>query len=237
MINGLYSGATALDIFSRQQELIASNLAHLNTPGHKRMLFSIQEQSADPGSGIKARPGASVNQFATDFSQGRHEPTGRALDLAIKGEGFFVYQGQSEPLYSRNGVLFRDEQGQLVNGDGLPIVGGGGPIEIPTDVSDHDLVIDSSGTISANGAEFGQLSVVTFDNNQLLESDSQTYFRAGSAIATPNDNATIAQGTRELSNAHPVTELISMIIGSRHFESAQRAIRTISDTLQQAARS
>ena len=44
------------DIFSRQQELIASNLAHLNTPGHKRMLFSIQEQSADPGNGIKARP-------------------------------------------------------------------------------------------------------------------------------------------------------------------------------------
>ena len=160
-----------------------------------------------------------MNQFATDFSQGRHEPTGRALDLAIKGEGFFVYQGQSEPLYSRNGVLFRDEQGQLVNGDGLPIVGGGGPIEIPANVSDHDLVIESSGTISANGAEFGKLSVVTFNNNQLLESDSQTYFRAGTALATPNENATIAQGTRELSNAHPVTELISMIIGSRHFES------------------
>jgi flagellar basal body rod protein FlgG len=237
MINGLYSGASALDIFSRQQELIASNLANLNTPGHKRQLFSIQEQSVDPGNRQAARPGASVSQFATDFSQGRHEPTGRALDIAIKGDGFFVYQGQTEQLYSRNGVLFRDEQGQLVNGDGLTIVGDGGPIQIPQDVSDHDLMIDPSGSISANGAEFGKLSVVTFNNNQLLKSDSQTYFRAGTAIATPSQDVTIAQGTRELSNAHPVTELVSMIIGSRHFESAQRAIRTISETLQQAARS
>ena len=133
-------------------------------------------------------------------------------------------------------MLFRDAEGQLVNGDGLPILDGGSPISIPPDVSDHDLVIDASGTISANGSEFGKLAVVNFDDNQLLRSDSQTYFSAGTAIATPSEDVTIVQGTRELSNAHPVTELISMIIGSRHFESAQRAIRTISETIQQSAR-
>jgi flagellar basal-body rod protein FlgF len=237
MINGLYSGATALDVFARQQELVSSNLAHLNTPGHRRMLFSFEEKNQAIGNESKRVPGTEVNQIGVDFSQGRHESTGRQLDLAIKGDGFFAYQGENEMVYSRSGVLFRDPGGQLVNGDGLPILNDGSPIVVPTNISERDLVVDSAGTVFANGAEIGKITVVQFDDNQLLSSENSTYFRAGAAQPSPGEDVTIHQGMRELSNAHPVSELINLIIGSRHFEAAQRAIRTISETIQENVRS
>lgn len=237
MINGIYAGATALDNYSKQQELIASNLAHLNTPGHRREFYTFQEKTNGADDNPIAMPGASVRTKSIDFSAGPKKATGRALDVAINGEGFFVYQGGEEQLYSRNGVLFRSPEGTLVNSDGLAILDNGSPIQIPNDVSHYDLVIDSSGQISANGATLGQLSMVEFDNPQLLNSESKIYFTSGDAVASPAEDTTVLQGSRELANAHPVTELISLIVGSRHFEAAQRAIRTLSDTIQENTRS
>ena len=233
MINGLYSGASAMDIFSRQQELIASNLAHLNTPGHRRSLFSFQEKTNTSGDTV---PGTNVDKTATDFSQGRLEPSGRPLDIALQGDGFFVYQGENAKVYSRSGVLFRDSGGRLVNGDGLPILSDNAPIVIPPDVSDRAIMIDKTGTIFADGNQVGKLELTKFNDNQLLGSDSRTYFLAEDAIGSPATDVTVEQGMRELSNAHPVTEMISLIVGSRNFEAAQRVMRTISETIQENVR-
>ena len=86
----------------------------------------------------------------------------------------------------------------------------------------------------------GQLNVVQFDNNQLLNTgggeldfNSQIYFKLGEATLAPAEDASVLQGYRELSNAHPVTELISLIVGSRGVESAQKAIRAISDAVKE----
>ncbi len=236
MINGIYSSATAMDNYSRQQELIASNLAHLNTPGYRRQYYTFQENTKNVNETLPAPPGAMVATETTDFESGVRKSTGRALDVAINGDAFFVFQGEAGELYSRNGVLFRDPSGKLVNGDGLPILDNGKPIEIPSEVSHYNLVIDSSGQISADGEVFGELSMVNFDDPNLLESDSQIYFNIGQATLEPPTDASAVQGFRELSNAHPVTELISLIIGSRGFEAAQRAIRTISDSIQENIR-
>ena len=241
MINGIYSGATALENYSRQQEVVSSNLAHLNTPGYRRQLLTFEEHVAEVDGVVGSYPGSGVSSLATDFEAGPRKSTERKLDVSIAGDGFLVYQGEGAELYSRNGVLFRDAQGQLVNGDGLPVLGqGNAPIVIPPNVSEFDIVIDPGGAISANGTEFGQLNVVQFDNNQLLNAgggeldiDSQIYFKLGEATLTPTENASVLQGYRELSNAHPVSELISLIIGSRGVESAQRAIRAISDAVKE----
>ncbi len=230
MLNGLYSGASALDMLARQQENTASNLAHLNTPGHRRSTLSFAQTSDT------AISGESAVKSAFDFQDGRLEPTGRELDLAMTGDGFFVYQGEEGKLYSRSGVLFRDsETNELVNGDGIPILGEDGPITVTGAIS--EIVVGSDGTISAGQQQIGKLAIVQFDNNRLLQSDGQTYFRAGTAQETPADGVQVQQGVRELSNASAVTEMIALIVGSRHFESAQRAIRTISDTLQESAQS
>lgn len=236
MIEGIYSGANALENYSRQQDVVASNLAHLNTPGYRRQLFSLRHDQGQEGAEYPQDNVASIGSLATSFVQGPKESTGRQLDVAINGDGFFVYQGAEENLYSRSGVLFRDPEGKLVNGDGLAVLDQGQPIIIPPEVSDYDLIIDSEGGIHANGEDLGKLSIVSFDDNQKLGSTSQIYFTAGDAVVGESENAMVLQGHRELSNSHPVSELISLIVGSRGFEAAQRVIRTISDSVQEGIR-
>jgi flagellar basal body rod protein FlgG len=237
MLNGLYSSATNLDSLSRQQEAIASNLAHLNTPGHRKMFLTFVERP-DVVSGVEAaRHGMQVEKQSADFStEGLLQPTGRALDLAIRGEGFFTYQGANEKIYSRDGIVHvNPETNELVNRDGLPLLGGGAPITAPQFAD--DIVVTPEGSLMMEGQEIGNLDITKFDDNRLLESESQVYFRKGNAIASPSENFRVQQGVRELSNANAVTELVSMIVGSRHFEASQRAIRMISDAIQENTKS
>ncbi len=236
MLNGLYGSAAALDALTRLQESTASNLAHLNTPGHRRLLSGFSELIDPQGSG-EARPGAIVGEQQADFSPGRLEQTERSLDMALQGDAFFVFQGAHGLMYSRNGVLFRNpDSNQLVNGDGFPILDNNQQ-PITFDGPLDELSIGSDGAMVRKGQPIGKLGVVEFDDNSLLESENQTYFRAGSATVAPAEEFRVVQGFRELSNASPVTELISLIVCSRHFEASQRAIRAISDALQANTRS
>ena len=239
MLSGIYSGASALDNQGQQQDVISSNLAHLNTPGYRRQLLSFQGRLSDGADrSSETSRDTNVRNVITDFESGVKRQTGRALDLAIAGDGFFTYDGENEKVYSKNGIVFRSPDGNLVNSDGLTLLDSEGQsIEIPSSVSDRDLNISADGQISANGATFGKISLAEFDDPQLLESNSQVYFKLGQATEIPAEDSNILQGTRELSNSQPVTELVNLIVGSRSFESAQRVIRTISDALQENIRS
>ena len=234
MISGIYSGASAMDNYSQQQEMISSNLAHLNTAGYRRQIMSFQESVTGDS---ETRPGTRVRKLVTDFESGVRKMTGRKLDLSIGGDGFFVYQGENGDMYSKNGVVFRDPSGNLVNSDGMALLGDGQPISIPENVSDRDLNISADGEVSANGTVFGKISMIQFDDPQLLNSKSQVNFTIGDAVGSPAEKSGIIQGSRELGNSHPVTELVSLMIGSRSFEAAQKAIRTISDAIQENTRS
>lgn len=236
MITGIYSGASALDNYSKQQEVISANLAHLNTPGYRRQLVSFQEMAQAGNKELKT--GASIRSIGVDFQPGTNKVTGRPLDLALQGDGFFVFENNGEEMYSRNGILFRNPEGQLVNQDGMTLKGvDGDPVTVPNDTSDRDLSIDSTGRLFADGSEIGKLTVTEFDDPHLLQSNGQVYFSLGSATKTAEGDTRIVQGSRELSNAQPVTELVSLIVGSRNFESAQKAIRTIADAIQANLRS
>ncbi len=237
MFDALYSGASTLDVLAQQQDMIASNLAHLNTPGHRRTLASFAERMKEASGGAATdasrRPGTKLDTKTFDFTAGRLESTGRKLDLSIKGDGFFAFQGPDGEVYSRDGVVFRTPDGQLVNRAGFPLLGDGGPINVSPAAPMNDIVIGSDGTVSVGSQTSGKIKVVSFENPSLLTSDSGIMFQQGGATIKNDAQYTIHQGTRELSNAHPVTELVSLIVGSRHYESAQRAIRAISDVLQE----
>jgi flagellar basal-body rod protein FlgF len=236
MLNGLYGSAVALDGLSKLQEATATNLAHLNTPGHRRLVTGFSEM-IDPEDRSQSRPGSQVDRQRADFSAGRLEHTGRKLDLAIQGDAFFMYQGANGVMYSRNGVIFRDaETNELTNGDGIRLLGDNRqPIVYTGDL--NSLTVHSDGSIGSQGQNVGRIGIVQFDDKQLLESENQTYFRAGQAIANPATDFKVVQGARELSNANPVTELISLIVCSRHFEASQKVLRTLSDTIQENTRS
>ena len=200
MINGVYGGATALDIYSRQQEMIAKNLAHLNTPGYRRQELSIQENTQIENGIVSSLPGATVGGNTTNFAEGIRDVTNRKLDVAISGDAFFVFQGESENVYSRDGRLFRDPgNGQLKNIDGMTLLSDGQPVVVPPEISLRQLVIDKDGGISAKGESLGEINTVRFDNNQLLNSENQTYFGIGRATEIPADDAILVQGSRELS--------------------------------------
>jgi flagellar basal body rod protein FlgG len=236
MLNGLYGTANALEALSKLQEATASNLAHLNTPGHRRLVAGFSEM-VDPANSEEARPGSQADRQSADFTAGRMEHTGRNLDLALQGNAFFMYQGENGIMYSRNGVLFRNvETHELVNGDGIRILDEKRqPIVFTGNLS--QLQVSQNGALMSEGQSVGRLGVVSFDNNQSLQSDNQTYFRLGKAVEQEPDEIKVVQGVRELSNANPVTELISLIVCSRHYEATQKALRSLSDSLQENSRS
>lgn len=230
MINALQSGASALNALERQQELIAGNLANVQTGGFRRAILSFQEQTAADGS---IRPGTEVAAESIDFSQGRLEPTGRKLDLAVEGNGFLAFEGDGVTLYSRNGVLQRTTQGQLINADGFPLLGNGGPVTVPPDLAESEIAIGADGSLSARGQTLGQIDLVAFADNSRLQPHGQMYFVAPQGTVPDGTPGQLVQGSRELSNANPVNELVSLIVTSRMFEAVQRSIRTISETVQQ----
>ncbi len=235
MISGLYSGASVLNSIATQQEATAANLAHLNTPGHRRAIFSFAEPNQNEEFELEMASDQ-IEQMVADFSPGRKDFTGRTLDLAIQGDGFFQYQTPDGPAFSRNGVLHRDIiNNHLVNSEGYPLIGNN-DLPVVYDGPLNDLQISDDGAIFNAGREIGRLSIVQFDDNHKLESKNQTWFRQGQAQIVPTTDATVMQGAREMSNASPVTELISLIVGSRHFEATQRAIRTIADSMQESIR-
>ncbi|MEQ1904045.1 MAG: flagellar hook basal-body protein [Pirellulaceae bacterium] len=236
MLNGLQSCASAMEALSRQHEVTASNLAHMNTPGHRRMLMKFAEQ-LDVEDGTEARPGMTAGAPTADFTAGRLMETGRKLDVAIKGDGFFAFESQAGVMYSRSGVLFLNaDTKQLENADGFPVLDSSNS-PVTFDGIESGLNIGSDGTLSSNGQTLGKLGIISFEDNKKLESVNQTLFRIGQATAKSESDASIVQGARELSNVNPLTELIALITGSRHFEAAQRAMRMISDSVQENTRS
>ncbi|HMO13179.1 MAG TPA: flagellar hook basal-body protein [Pirellulaceae bacterium] len=237
MIRALYESAIALDALGYQQEVISANLAHVNTPGHRRLLFTFAELGDDAGISLEDKEKPSKEKLAVDFSLGRMETTGRPLDLAIQGDAFFVYGGSEGPMYSRNGVVFLDPATKhLVNNDGFPLLDEKNePVTFNGQV--RDLMVSSDGILTSKGQRVGKIAVVAFDDKQKLDSENQIYFRSGDAQTVEPTQFAVLQGIRELSNVSPIVELIALMNGARSYEVTQRVLRTISDALQEHIKS
>ena len=234
MLTGIYSAASALRTSELQQDVISTNLAHMNVPGYRRTMTTnatfdeeLQAQMADePGYGHL------LDTLANDFTLGPMQSTGRALDLAIASDGFFAVQGADETLFTRNGVLHIGSDGQLVGSHGMPMLGENGPISIPTDITEAQLTITPDGQIVAGDRNLGQLRLVQFEDNSLLRQVGTTLF-SGTLANQRQADVTVRQGMREQSNVAPVDEMVEMILAMRYYEAAQRTLKTIDDAVQQ----
>lgn len=237
MIHSLYNGAAALDVITKQQELISSNLANLNTSGHRKAQFVVVQRENPQSSNATKELGPEVLEIHTSFENGRLHQTNRPLDASLVGDGFFSFESPTGTVYSRGGQFYRDpESGTLVNGEGLSVLGESGPITIPPEIGDSEILINGDGTITGAGEELGKLAVVAFTDNQSLIPISQSVFRAGPDSATTESSAVVTQYNQEYSNTNPVSEMISMVIGTRHYEAVQRASKAISESLSEHIR-
>ncbi|HWL09046.1 MAG TPA: flagellar hook basal-body protein [Planctomicrobium sp.] len=236
MINGLYSAGTAMESSVRQHELIAQNLANAQMPGYRRQ--SIRHASMehhfddDLRNAVQFQAmGTSSQEIMTDFSSGVMEKTGHPFDVAIEGNGFFVIDGPSGPLYTRNGVFQVDSEGRIVTADNLPVQGKGGDITIPADTSTASIHIDGEGRVFAGNMEIGQLDIVSFADPNRLTRSGATLFEAPADMRPQESDAQILQGSRERANVTPVQELVEMIAAQRRQEAAQKSMSLLIESL------
>jgi len=235
VVPGLYSAATAIDAAMLSQDVVARNLAHVNVPGFRRTVLAYEtfENADQERFGTESRLGTGESELSTDFTPGAMEKTGRPLDLAIHGDGFFVLDGSGGPLYTRSGVFYLNSAGELVNGEGLAVLGDGDNPIVLADAIPSQITVGRDGTLHVDGQERGKIGIVRFSDNQQLTPAGATSFRAPPDMAAEaaDQDVSIVQGSREMANVTAVDELVRLLAGLRYSEASQRALRTIGDII------
>lgn len=207
-----------------EMDIIAHNLANMNTTGYKQQRLEFNEYLVRPA--IREQFSMVIDRAARrDTAQGPLEQTGNPLDLAIVGNGYFTVDTVHGPRYTRAGQFTLNEQGDITTTDGLPVLDTGGqPITIPRDAGEIVVKGDGSITTAANpAAPIGRLDLVTFDAEQEL-------LEVGSGLYAPNEQepqpappeTSVKQGVVEQSNVQPILEMTRMIETSRAYQSTQR---------------
>ncbi len=210
-------------------DVIANNLANASVPGFKKDKISfqnllLQQSSISSGIARQSVDTALVN-IRTDMSQGDIRFTGNMLDVAINGRGFFKVMTPIGIRYTRKGNFTLDALGNLITPDGYQVLGKGGGVSL----LDKRVEIDDRGKIIAEGAEVGQLDIVSFANEERLVKVGDTLFAKPQNMKEeplPSES-TVRQGYLEGSNVNIAEEMVQMIHSLRAFESYQRAIKVL----------
>jgi len=205
-----------------RQDLIANDLANASTPGYKadratqRAFGELLLVSSDTGAAVGTLgTGTVIDRQATDWRAQASRRTDEPLDFAIGGDGFFAVQADQGVRYTRNGRFTAGADGTLVTARGEQVLGrDGGPVRVGAD-----------GTVPA-----AALQVVALTDPVKAGEGLVTGQPAGAV-----DPATVRSGELEGSGADPARAMVDMIASLRAFESGQRVIRTIDDTLAKAA--
>ncbi|WMJ21074.1 flagellar basal body rod protein FlgG [Geobacillus kaustophilus] len=259
MLRSMYSGIGAMRNFQTKLDVIGNNIANVNTYGFKkgRTIFKdLMSQTISGASGPNAgRGGTNPKQVGlgsqlaaidTVHTQGSLQTTGRVLDLAISGDGFFIVGDASgnNRMYTRAGNFYLDSQGSIVNADGQYLLGvGNSRLQIPTDAKSLSIgadgkvtIVDASGTLST----IGTIQLAKFANNDGLEKAGNNLFRETTNSGAPttgapgaNGTGTIVSGALEMSNVDLAEEFTEMIVAQRGFQANTRIITTSDEILQE----
>jgi flagellar hook-basal body protein len=162
MFRGLYAAATALEAAQQAHQTTADNLANSSTPGYRQK--GVRFESFDRVLGRDTSPtgdivGTQLSATFTDFRPAALNLTGNPLDLALsEADQFFVVQGPSGPLYTRDGGFRMTAGGRVVTTAGYPLLGEGGPVEVPPNAANINVATD--GGVTADGVPAGRVRVV-----------------------------------------------------------------------------
>ncbi|MFT5522407.1 MAG: flagellar basal-body rod protein FlgG [Pirellulaceae bacterium] len=258
-VQTLYTAATGMSALETKLDVIANNLANINTVGFKRDRANFEDlfyrNEVVPGSiddignptavGTRVGLGTRVSSTQTNFAQGAFELTGGDLDLAIEGKGFFTVTDPSTgtPLYTRAGNFSVNANNELVLGSAQTGRVLDPPVVLPTDVT--GIVINPNGQVlvKQQGAptltQLAQIQVAVFANPEGLQKLGENLYGETSASSTPilgnpgqNGVGVIRQGALESSNVEPVKELIDLITTQRSFELNSQAVQAGDQMLQ-----
>ena len=256
-MRALWTAATGMQAQQLTHDVVANNLANVQTGGFKRSRVDFQDlvyetlqapgaasaQGQEIPSGFQVGHGSRAVATQRLFIKGDLQQTGNALDLAIEGEGFFqIQQPNGDLAYTRAGAFKKDSQGRMVTSDGFLLDPG---ITIPQNALNITVGVDGIVSVTVAGQtqpqQIGTLQLANFINPAGLLSQGRNLFiptqASGDATTgTPGQDAfgTLLQGFVEGSNVNVVEEMIGLITSQRAYEINSRAIRTADDMMQTA---
>ena len=217
------SGAKAT---MQRQDTLANNLANVSTPGFRAELQAFRAVPVE-GSGASTRVYALETTTGYDATPGPITSTGRNLDVAAKGNAWLAVQAlDGTEAYTRGGSLELSADGTLTTRSGLPVMGDGGPLQVPPNTA---VSIGLDGTVSAKSNDgrstsVGKLKLVTPE--AALTRGEDGLFRAADGELSADATARVQDGALEGSNVSPVETMVAMISAARQFEAQMKMLQT-----------
>jgi flagellar basal-body rod protein FlgG len=253
MIRSLFTAATGMAAQQLEQDVIANNLANINTAGFKKSRANFQDlmyqiyskAGATSSTGIQLPAGIEIGMGVKPvstqkiFSQGDYQQTGNPFDWAIEGDGFFqIDDGEGGTAYTRAGSFKMNKDGNICNSEGLlltPMINvPQGTVVITVDKTGQVTASDSKGTMT----QIGQIQIATFINPTGLTSMGRNLFSKTDAsgdasVSNPGaeGKGTISQHFLEMSNVNVIDEMVKMITGQRAYEINSKSIQTADNML------
>lgn len=252
----LYSAATGMEAQQLNLNTIANNLANVNTTGFKRSKIEFQDllyqkprsagAEAAGGNviptGIEIGNGSRVAATSKVFTQGQVTQTGKELDIAIQGDGFFeIQRPDGTTAYTRDGSFNLNASGQVVTSDGLPVLSGFQAV--PTGTTSISVAETGEVTVEGpSGSQTYRISLTRFANPAGLKSLGGNLYEETNASGTPEQGNPGEQGFGQVlqrylegSNVNIVEEMVNLIVAQRAYEINSKSIQTSDEMLQNVA--
>jgi flagellar basal-body rod protein FlgF len=234
MENALLVGLSRQSVLRRELDVIANNIANLNTTGFKADGAVFQEHIPPAARGDGLRPTDRRISFVTDRATwhdhraGPVQQTGNPLDVAIDGSAFIVVQTPRGERYTRNGAFQLNSGGELVTSEGHRVLGDSGPIVFQP--QDRNITFGLDGSVSAGETVRGKLRLVEFAQPGRLQKDSSSNFQAPAGVQPqPSPYGRVLQGSVEKSNVNGVMEMTRMIEATRTYTNISQLMQSQGD--------
>lgn len=245
MIRGLYTAASGMLTKQAQQEALSNNIANMNTAGYKKdklimqsfdeMVIQSIEGKSKTSSRIKTvgsmEFGVGVDEVKTYFTPGVIEETGRSLDFAIDGEGFFTLEdAEGNQKYSRDGRFQIDNEGYLVNSQGYRVLGEIDGAVMPIQLNNADISLNPDGSFQSEEGRV-KLSITRFADMSTLAKESANCYISKDQSGEQDTVSKVRQNSLERSNVDMIEAITDMISIMRSYESSQKVIQAMDETL------
>ena len=226
----IYTAMTGAKQVTEQQTTVAHNLANVGTTGFRAQIDAFRAMPV-PGGEKPTRAQVQSHTVAADFAPGAIQQTGRTLDVALPGAGWLSVLGaDGREAYTRSGSLKLGPDGALLTQSGLPVLGDGGPLNLPPDV---EILIGRDGTIStlqpgaspAVAEQVGRLKLVNPPQAGLARGDDGLFRLRSGADAEADPAVRLESGALEGSNVSVVDAMVRMIDLGRQFDTQMSLLK------------
>lgn len=250
MIRGLYTSAMGMIVQEKRQASVSQNLSNIETNSFKKQKIIAKafdrvevknRENNLRGNALTSigemHLGVEINDLYSDFGQGVLTETNNSLDIAIEGECFFTIQLPSGDFaYTRDGSFKINENGQLATKQGYLVMGRNqynGNLE-SIQLNSEEIQVDTRGIMSLPNGQSHILNIVSFVDIQALRRIGENFYTMQGEQPLVGDEYSLRQGFIEKSNVNPLEEMVKMIEITRSFESNQKVVQSMDETLGKA---